>query len=72
MSTAIKCSRVYGWGYGMLPATRRRAASMTAAPASIVAISVSWPGQSTKETCLISTRFVLQCKHFGESSFFES
>ena len=30
----------------------RRAASITAAPFSIVAIRISWPGQSTKETCL--------------------
>ena len=28
------------------------AASMTAAPFNMVAIRMSWPGQSTKETCL--------------------
>ena len=28
------------------------AASMTAAPLSIVAIKISWPGQSTNDTCL--------------------
>lgn len=31
---------------------RRRAASMTAAPFNMVAIRMSWPGQSTKDTCL--------------------
>lgn len=30
------------------------AASMTAAPFSIVAMRMSWPGQSTKDTCLTS------------------
>ena len=29
-----------------------RAASMTAAPLSMVAMRMSWPGQSTKDTCL--------------------
>lgn len=29
-----------------------KAASITAAPFSIVAIKISWPGQSTKDTCL--------------------
>jgi len=33
---------------------------MTAAPASIVAIKISCPGQSTNETCLISCRVVPQ------------
>jgi hypothetical protein len=36
----------------MLAATRSRAASMTAAPVSIVDRRMSWPGQSTKLTCL--------------------
>mmetsp|Transcript_20576 Transcript_20576/g.71215 ORF Transcript_20576/g.71215 Transcript_20576/m.71215 type:complete len:223 (-) Transcript_20576:326-994(-) len=50
ISTAARCSDVWGWGQGSLPATRRSAASMTAAPLSIVAMRMSWPGQSTKET----------------------
>jgi hypothetical protein len=50
ISTAARCSDVCGCGHVSLPATRRRAASMTAAPLSIVAIRMSWPGQSTKET----------------------
>jgi len=46
---------------------------MTAAPANIVAISTSCPGQSTKETCLISKRFESHpgVLHFGLSSFSE-
>ena len=36
----------------MLAATRRSAASITAAPVSIVDNRISWPGQSTNETCL--------------------
>ena len=39
----------------MLPATISNAASMTAAPVSIVLMRISCPGQSTKETCLISS-----------------
>ena len=31
-----------------LPATRRSAASITAAPLSIVAMRISWPGQFTR------------------------
>ena len=38
ISTAAKCSEVWGWGQASLPAMRRRAASMTAAPLSMVAI----------------------------------
>ena len=44
---------------------------MTAAPASIVAMSTSCPGQSTKDTCLISCRVDSQVLHFGLSSFLE-
>mmetsp|Transcript_21382 Transcript_21382/g.72420 ORF Transcript_21382/g.72420 Transcript_21382/m.72420 type:complete len:228 (-) Transcript_21382:269-952(-) len=50
ISTAARCSDVCGCGHGSLPATRSSAASITAAPLSIVAIRMSWPGQSTKET----------------------
>ena len=46
---------------------------MTAAPASIVAMSTSWPGQSTNETCLISKRVESHpgVVHLGLSSFSE-
>ncbi len=56
-----------------MPATRRRAESMTAAPASIVAMSTSCPGQSTKDTCLIKRRVDVHpgVVHLGESSFSE-
>mmetsp|Transcript_76630 Transcript_76630/g.212951 ORF Transcript_76630/g.212951 Transcript_76630/m.212951 type:complete len:230 (-) Transcript_76630:446-1135(-) len=54
ISTAAKCSDVCGCGQVSLPATRRSAASITAAPLSIVAMRMSWPGQSTKDTCLTS------------------
>jgi len=50
ISTAARCSLVWGWGQDSFPATRRKAASMTAAPFNMVAIRMSWPGQSTKET----------------------
>lgn len=33
----------------------KSAASITAAPFNIVAIRMSWPGQSTKETCLTNS-----------------
>ena len=49
---ALKCSIVYGYGQGIFDAIKRRAASITAAPVSIVLINISCPGQSTKETCL--------------------
>mmetsp|Transcript_87480 Transcript_87480/g.245617 ORF Transcript_87480/g.245617 Transcript_87480/m.245617 type:complete len:244 (+) Transcript_87480:546-1277(+) len=54
ISTAARCSDVCGCGQASLPATRRRAASITAAPFNIVAMRMSWPGQSTKDTCLTS------------------
>ncbi len=38
-----------------MPAISNNAASITAAPLSMVAINISWPGQSTKETCLFDT-----------------
>ncbi len=55
ISTAAKCSLVWGWGHGSFPATRSSAASITAAPLSMVAIRISWPGQSTKLTCRTSS-----------------
>lgn len=52
ISTAARCSDVWGWGHGSFPAMSSNAASMTAAPFSMVAIRMSWPGQSTKDRCL--------------------
>lgn len=50
ISTAARCSDVCGCGHGSLPAISSSAASITAAPLSIVAMRMSWPGQSTNET----------------------
>lgn len=51
ISIAARCSLVCGCGQGSFPAMSNNAASMTAAPFNIVAMRISWPGQSTKETC---------------------
>mmetsp|Transcript_13683 Transcript_13683/g.32396 ORF Transcript_13683/g.32396 Transcript_13683/m.32396 type:complete len:209 (+) Transcript_13683:738-1364(+) len=56
ISTAARCSEVCGCGQGSLPATRSIAASITAAPLSMVAMRMSWPGQSTKLTCRCSVQ----------------
>ena len=56
ISTAARCSLVCGCGQDSLAAISSSAPSMTAAPLSIVAIRMSWPGQSTKDTC--RTRFM--------------
>mmetsp|Transcript_6289 Transcript_6289/g.16081 ORF Transcript_6289/g.16081 Transcript_6289/m.16081 type:complete len:261 (+) Transcript_6289:418-1200(+) len=50
ISTAARCSAVWGCGQVSLPAMRSRAASITAAPLSIVAMRMSCPGQSTNDT----------------------
>jgi len=50
ISMAAKCSEVCGCGHDSLPAINNSAASMTAAPLSMVAIRMSWPGQSTNDT----------------------
>mmetsp|Transcript_6873 Transcript_6873/g.13822 ORF Transcript_6873/g.13822 Transcript_6873/m.13822 type:complete len:304 (-) Transcript_6873:343-1254(-) len=55
ISTAAKCSAVCGCGHCSFPATSSSAASITAAPLSMVAIRMSWPGQSTKDTCRSSS-----------------
>mmetsp|Transcript_47995 Transcript_47995/g.159057 ORF Transcript_47995/g.159057 Transcript_47995/m.159057 type:complete len:244 (-) Transcript_47995:346-1077(-) len=55
ISTAARCSDVCGCGHGSLPAMSSSAASITAAPLSMVAMRMSWPGQSTKETCRTSS-----------------
>mmetsp|Transcript_114425 Transcript_114425/g.318574 ORF Transcript_114425/g.318574 Transcript_114425/m.318574 type:complete len:265 (+) Transcript_114425:439-1233(+) len=54
ISTAARCSEVCGCGQLSLPAISRSAASITAAPFNIVAMRISCPGQSTKDTCLTS------------------
>lgn len=50
MDSAIRCSLVCGWGHLSLAATSSSAPLMRAAPDSIVAIRVSCPGASTKDT----------------------
>lgn len=55
ISTAARCSLVCGCGHGSLAAISSMAPSMTAAPLSIVAMRMSWPGQSTKLTCRTSS-----------------
>lgn len=52
ISIAARCSDVCGCGHGSFAAMSRSAASMTAAPLSMVAMRMSCPGQSTNETCL--------------------
>mmetsp|Transcript_22571 Transcript_22571/g.57535 ORF Transcript_22571/g.57535 Transcript_22571/m.57535 type:complete len:215 (+) Transcript_22571:656-1300(+) len=54
ISTAAKCSEVCGCGQDSFPAMSSNAASITAAPFNIVAMRMSWPGQSTNEICLSS------------------
>ena len=73
ISTAAKCSEVYGWGHVSFAAIKRRDASITDAPASIVAIKRSCPGQSTNETCLTSWSVELhpQFRHYGVSDVSE-
>ena len=41
----------YTHAYLSLPISNK-AASITAAPFNMVAMRISWPGQSTKDTCL--------------------
>lgn len=51
ISTAARCSEVCGWGQDSLAAMSSSAPSITAAPLSMVAMRMSCPGQSTKDTC---------------------
>mmetsp|Transcript_31272 Transcript_31272/g.81985 ORF Transcript_31272/g.81985 Transcript_31272/m.81985 type:complete len:248 (-) Transcript_31272:343-1086(-) len=67
ISIAARCSDVWGCGHDSFAAMRSSAASITAAPLSIVAIKMSCPGQSTKETCRISC--IVPCSHGNSSSF---
>ena len=50
VSMAARCSRVWGWGHFSSAAMTSMAPSMTAAPLSMVAMRISWPGASTKLT----------------------
>lgn len=74
ISTAARCSLVWGCGHVSLPAISSRAPSITAAPFNMVAIRMSCPGQSTKDTWR-SSFMRLSSKpgtsHRGESSFEE-
>ena len=74
ISTAARCSDVWGCGHGSLAAINSSAPSMTAAPLSIVAMRISCPGQSTNDTCLNSSILASSkpgTSHCGESSFDE-
>lgn len=53
ISTATRCWHLGLWAC-FISATSSRAAPMTAALFNIVVMTMSWLGQSTKETCLIS------------------
>ena len=73
---AIRCSFVWGCGTSSFAAITSRAPSMIAAPLSIVAMSVSCPGESTKDTIRWSSPFTLWVLHIsvfwyaaGSSSF---
>ena len=71
ISTAAKCSNVYGYGQSISADINNRAASMTAAPVNIVAIKISCPGQSTKEICLKRSIGDLQILHKISSSLLD-
>mmetsp|Transcript_3937 Transcript_3937/g.9459 ORF Transcript_3937/g.9459 Transcript_3937/m.9459 type:complete len:366 (-) Transcript_3937:451-1548(-) len=58
ISTAARCSLVCGCGHDSLPAMSSSAPSMTAAPLSMVAMRMSWPGQSTNDTWRTSFIFL--------------
>jgi len=50
--SVIRCS--YVWGLRpSFAATTRIAASIRAAPERVVAMSISWPGASMKDMCLV-------------------
>mmetsp|Transcript_66228 Transcript_66228/g.185181 ORF Transcript_66228/g.185181 Transcript_66228/m.185181 type:complete len:265 (-) Transcript_66228:386-1180(-) len=66
ISTAARCSEVWGCGQLSFPAMRRSAASITAAPFNMVAIRISCPGQSTNDTCL--SNFQLPPSSHGTTS----
>lgn len=51
----------YDTGEVLLP-INSNAASMTAAPFNMVAIRMSWPGQSTKDTCLLRNHMEFKYK----------
>lgn len=63
----IGCHKRITWGCGQdsLPEIKSIAASITAAPFNMVAIKISCPGQSTKDTCLSWTRRNKEV-HYGD------
>lgn len=63
-----KHTHTCGCGQLSLAAISSSAPSMTAAPLSMVAIRMSWPGQSTKDTCLISCMGPAHWSQGGASS----
>ncbi len=67
-SAAARCSRVCGCGHGSSAAITRIAPSIMAAPESIVAISASCPGASTKLTARTRSAFEAQ---FGQRGLAE-
>ena len=69
ISNAIKCSLVCGCGHFSSAATNNKAASTIALPESMVAIKVSCPGASTKETDLVFFAFPPH-SHFSEAPYF--
>jgi len=71
MSIADRCSHVCGCGHFSLAAIKRRQASMTAAPFSMVAMSTSCPGQSTKLMWRLRISLDWQFLHTASSSFCE-
>mmetsp|Transcript_12141 Transcript_12141/g.31116 ORF Transcript_12141/g.31116 Transcript_12141/m.31116 type:complete len:354 (+) Transcript_12141:170-1231(+) len=71
ISTAARCSLVCGCGHDSLAAISSSAPSITAAPFSMVAIRMSWPGQSTNDTwrsSSISLSWKPGTSHLGLSS----
>ena len=71
ISTAAKCSNVYGYGQSISADINNKAASITAAPVNIVAIKISCPGQSTNDICLMRSIGLLQNLHKISSSLSE-
>ncbi len=67
ISTAAKCSLVCGCGHVSLAAMSSSAPSMTAAPLSMVAMRMSWPGQSTNDTWRTRSMALPHSSHGGLS-----
>jgi len=60
ISRAMRCSFVCGCGHSSFAVIKRSAPSMIAAPESMVAINVSCPGASMKETVLVGVALAQQ------------